>query len=345
LWAPKAAFPHYDLDLGGRMRAVLALAVVAGCGPRAEVSLTRRADPAAPVDLRRAFPPPPEGGAQLVTPEYVIEPSTEVEWCWFSTWTGPTTGLRAQWTYQSPHGHHVVVNATSAPADAYPDGSALDCTDPGALPMTDLQPLLIGGTGNAETPDGPESELVLPDGMAVRLQEGQRIVLQSHYVNTTAEPILVQDALNLALVDPDAVATWTAPFVHLDVDLAVARGHHALEFDCAWQQEVDLLFLAGHLHEHGSAYALTLTPADGGPPRALHEVAEWDPAMRDVPPVTEYAPGELTIHPGDLFTTRCEWDNETDHVLGFPEEMCVTFGMAYPLEAPIVCASGGVAQP
>ena len=40
---------------------------------------------------------------------------------------------------------------------------------------------------------------------------------------------------------------------------------------------------------------------------------------------------------GDVFTTRCAWDNDTDRVLGFPEEMCLTFGMVYPATEPVVC--------
>lgn len=318
------------------MRAIVAVALLAGCS-KDPVDVDGTGPVIEPTDLRRAFPDPPAGGLQWVTPEYVIEPYAEVEYCWFGTYTGPTVGLHAQWTFQSQYGHHVVLNATNAEVDDYPDDTVLDCTDPDALPMTSLDPLLVGGTGSIDAEDGPEGELLLPDGMAVELEEGQRIILQSHYVNVTDAPLLVQDALNLALVDPATVETWTAPFVHVETDLAIAQGHDTLTFDCTWPDDYDLLFLAGHMHEWGSAFEATHTPADGSPETTLYAIEEWDPLFRDTAPVNEYVAGEMSVRAGDVFTTHCEWDNDTDHVLGFPEEMCVTFGMAYPLKVPIVC--------
>jgi hypothetical protein len=318
------------------MRAFCAILVTA-CGADVPVGLTGPVSDEEAIDLRRPFPPPPAGGLRLTTPEYVIEPASEVALCWFSTYVGPTTGIAAQWSYQSPYGHHVVMNATNAGAYDHPDGEVLDCTAADALPMTELQPLLIarGTTSGSEL--GPESEIILPRGMAVELRQGQRLVLQSHYVNPTADPILVQDALDLALADAEEVETWTAPFVHADIGLAIAPGRQELSFDCAWPGPYELLFLAGHLHERGAAFETTMTRAQGGS-RTLYSVDAWDPIYRDAPPVNEYAPGEMSVEEGDVFTTRCAWDNDTDRVLGFPEEMCVTFGMVYPTRVPLLCS-------
>jgi hypothetical protein len=317
------------------MRVFVVLAL-AGCGADVVGGLTDPDPGADPIDLRRPFPPPPASGLRLVTPEYTIPAESEVALCWFSTYVGPTSGIAAQASYQSPYGHHVVLNATNAGAYDHPDGEVLDCTLPDALPMTELAPLLIarGSTSGSEL--GPESEIALPDGMAVELRQGQRLVVQSHYVNPTSDPILVQDAIDLELVVADEVETWAAPFVHVDVGLAIAPGRQEITFDCAWTGSYDLLFLAGHMHEHGAAFETRLARAAGGA-RTLYSVDDWDPVYRDAPPVNEYAPGELSVEAGDVFTTRCAWDNDTDHVLGFPEEMCVTFGMVYPSTEPVVC--------
>lgn len=317
------------------MRILVVLAVV-GCGADVTLDLSEPDPLADPIDLRRPFPPPPATGVQLVTPEYTIAPNTEVAWCWFSTYVGPTAGIVAQASYQSPYGHHAVLNATNAGIYDHADGEIVDCTAPDALPMTEIAPLLIARGTASGSELGPESRIELPDGMAVELRQGQRLVIQSHYVNPTADPILVQDAIDLELVVPTEVTTWAAPFVHADLGLAIAPGRQETTFACAWDASYELLFLAGHMHERGAAFEIGLARAAGE--RTLYAVDDWDPVYRDAPPVTEYAAGEMRVEAGDVFTTRCAWDNDTDHVLAFPEEMCVTFGMVYPSTAPVVCS-------
>ena len=70
----------------------------------------------------------------------------------------------------------------------------------------------------------------------------------------------------------------------------------------------------------------------------IYEIAQWEPEYRDRPPVNEYEDGEFTVQAGDTFTTSCTWDNTTEAPLGFPEEMCVTFGFAYESKLPLICA-------
>ena len=70
----------------------------------------------------------------------------------------------------------------------------------------------------------------------------------------------------------------------------------------------------------------------------------WDPDWRLDPVVTYFAPGEIVVQPGDWFTTTCTWNNTTDHILDYPEEMCSTFGMASPLETAFECYGGVINQ-
>lgn len=291
----------------------------------------------AAVDVRRDFPAPPEGGMQWVSPEYVIPPYSEVQMCSFDTYTGPTVGVSAQWTYQSEGGHHVVLTSTTSSEREFPDGTVFDCTEADDLPMTDLEPLFVGGVIGSEENDYI-GELVLPDGMASQLKEGTRIVLQSHYINTTDEPILVQDAINAAVVEPDQVETWAAPFVHVITEHPIpAGGVFDRQFECAWEDDYEVLFLGGHMHEWGQSFYTDMTTADGKTER-IYEVAEWDALMRDAPPYIDFEPGEFSVKAGDSFTTSCTWNNDTSRVLDFPEEMCVTFGMVYPAKVPVVCS-------
>ena len=83
------------------------------------------------------------------------------------------------------------------------------------------------------------------------------------------------------------------------------------------------------MHEWGTRYeALAGSPENLS---SLLEVNTWLPVFRDEPPVTEW-PLEtpLVLHQGDIVRTVCQLENTTDSPLGFPEEMCATFGYYYP---------------
>lgn len=306
---------------------LLTLLTVTGCSDKA-------ADTAAPfegTDLRQEFPAPPEGGHQWLTPEYVIPAYTEKQFCYFDTYQGEDVGINFQGNYQVPYGHHVLLLATNADEDDFPDGTILDCTDRDVLPMTEIEPIVVGATFEDNV-----GELWLPEGMATKLKSGTRIVLQSHYVNTSAEDILVQDAVNYGYVAEDTVETWAAAFAHTTLDFEIPAGASStIAIDCAFDEDVSVLFLAGHLHELGEAFSVDHVRGDQ--PERIYEITDWDPYYRDVPPVNEYAVGEYPILAGESFTTTCSWTNSTDHAVTFPEEMCATYGMAYPTKVPLIC--------
>jgi len=314
---------------------ILSLAIVActtkpGVGP----DLLGDTGQAQVLDLRTDFPAAPDGGLQLLTPDYTIPAFSERQFCWFSRYDEPDVGIQHQATHQSEYGHHVVLMKTTADEDDFPDDSVFDCTDKSTLPMTDMEPIIFGR--GIDDGDGT-SEITLPEGMAVEFEQDTRVVVQSHYVNPTPDDILVRDAINLGLVPTEQVEIWAAPFAHTALGFEIPAGETAqVSFDCTWGQDATVLFIGGHMHEWGAAFSLDWTHADGT--ERIYEIAEWEADFRDRPPVNEYENGSFTVSEGDTFTTSCSWNNTTDQALGFPEEMCVTFGFAYETKLPLICA-------
>ncbi len=291
-----------------------------------------------PLDMRRDFPTPGPNTLVFESPEYVIPAFSERQMCWITTYDGPAMGITSQVNYQSLMGHHVTVFGTSTPAHQLEDGEIWDCTETNALEMTNMEPIIIGGQIH-EDEQGVINDFYLPEGMAAPLEEGQRIILQSHYLNIRPEPVLVRDAAHLELIEEDAVATWTAPFVNTVTEFAIPPNveEYSLSFDCGWEETFELLYIGGHLHEWGLRFKTEHTNA-AGETEVIYEVDEWEPVLRDAPEYTEYEPGEFVVTPQDTFTTTCTWFNDRDEELEFPAEMCVTFGMAYPSRVPIICA-------
>lgn len=304
---------------------MLALLVLACSDPDTAPPDTEATDV---VDMIVDFPTAPADAIEWVTPDMVIPPQSEVMYCLYDTYDGPTVGMHAQATYQSQFGHHVALNGTSTSALDVPDGTMVDCSGSSNETMADISPLLIGGDIHG---------LTLPEGDAAYLETGKRVVIQSHYVNTSDDAIRVRDAIQISTIPEDEVTTWVAPFVYVDTDDAIPAGEsRTVSFDCAWAQDTSLLYLGGHMHEWGTAFSVDYTPV-GGETSRVYEVADWQPEYRDTPLYDEYAPGEFPVKTGDSFKTTCSWDNTTSEDLAFPSEMCVTFGMYYPGKSPWIC--------
>ena len=294
-----------------------------------------------PEDLVRDFPEAPAQGFALTTPEYVIPGGTEKQFCFITTYEGEDVGITATYNYQTVMGHHVTMFGTSATERDFPDGMSWDCTETEALDMTSMEPIIIGGSIEYDE-GGVLNAFELPEGMAAPLENGQRIVVQSHYVNTKPNPVLVQDQAQVATIPEDEVVTWTAPLVATVTEFEIPANtmDFSLTFDCSYDDSYNLLFLGGHLPEWGKSFKATHTR--GGVSDVVYEVPEWDPVFRDAPMYVSFDEAEFRLEQDDVLTTECVWNNTEDHPLEFPAEMCVTFGMVYPANLPVICNAENV---
>ncbi|MDP2306620.1 MAG: hypothetical protein Q8P18_11415 [Pseudomonadota bacterium] len=308
----------------------LALLALAACGNPA--GITDTADIPA-VDARFTIPAPPEGGLQWVLPDAVIPPSTDSTRCYVDSYDGEDIGVNTITTYQAEgYGHHLLFWTGDVDPELYPDGSVFDCGNPatmsGWMPLFVVHPDRIEGGAVIAMSD-------LPDGMGISLDGGTRLIIQTHYLNTTPDPLLVRDAVNFAVLPEAEVEVWAAAWGHGVTDMPVPPGESSLAFDCTWAEDVNLLWALGHMHQRGTALSLDhVTP--GGTTR-IYDVPEWDPAYRDTPPLLEWDMPGYPVAAGDVFTTRCAWFNETDTELNYPDEMCATTGIAWPSKIPIIC--------
>ncbi|MFN7142153.1 MAG: hypothetical protein ACK4YP_00130 [Myxococcota bacterium] len=274
---------------------------------------------------------PPSGGEQWYGPEAVLQPGEELQYCMFGTYTGPDVGIATYESFQSEIGHHLILLGTTASELDYPDGTVVDCTKTNQM-MTSFEPLI-----NAEPTGAGTSFIELPAGMAVKLDEGQRWVVQAHWLNTTPDPVIVRDVLNMGFVPEESVTTWAAAFALTQVDLSLPpQSPSDLTFDCSFPEEYTLLYLTGHMHEYGERFRFEL--GDGTTMETLYEIPEWDPVYRDAPPLQRFEDGERVFAAGSTLRTTCEWYNDTDEAIEFPNEMCATYGMLYPSTNPVVCS-------
>lgn len=275
--------------------------------------------------------PVPEGGEQWYGPDLILEAGADVQYCTFGTYTGPDIAITSFESFQASPGHHLIILGTTASTVDYADGETVDCTKTNQM-MTSFEPLI-----NAEPIDAGRSEIVLPGGMGVKLNEGQRWVVQSHYVNTTTDRIRVRDVMNIGFAPEEEIEIWAAAFALTQTNLSLPPAQESsLSFDCHFDEQYELMYLTGHMHEYGTEFSFEYGEADTL--ETIYEIPVWQAEYRDRPPLNKYAPGEFLFNPGSTLRTNCTWFNDTDEAIAFPDEMCATYGMLYPSLSPVVCS-------
>lgn len=287
---------------------------------------------AGPVDVRFDPPPAPEDGFQIVTPDLVVPPHADLMFCYVGTYTGPTTGVSFyEWIQDETFGHHVVFG--DGAAFDHPDGSLIDCSE-GASVM-ELPPLLTATV----TAGDYSSTMDLDPGIAVKLETGQRWVIQSHYVNTSDDTLLARDVVNIGTEPVEDVNFWVGSWTFNNSVFEIGpQDTLELRFTCDWPQDAEILAIMGHMHDHGTAIQVKHLHDDSAD--LIYEQLQWDPAWQSDPAFTIFERGELPVSAGDPFELTCSFHNTTDTAVQFPTEMCVAAGLAGPLEAPIECDAG-----
>jgi len=269
---------------------------------------------------------------RIELPTLEIPPGTERFLCYYGTYEGPDSGvvgMNPQLEEDFLH-HSLIKNAIF---DEQEPGTLRDCTAvEDQWPPT---PVLFDALNGAIDESVPS----LPEGIAFRLSSGLRWMVDTHYINTTSEPLCIENNFELELVPDAEVENYASAFA-LDMGAfsLPANQEVTLEFDCAWPVDLTLLSIAGHMHGYGKEFEILFNSGSGF--ETIYRVEDWEPEYGSQSPMTLFSPDGLPVAAGSVVRTRCTWDNTTDGPLSFPNEMCTTFGAAYPLSEALYCDAG-----
>ncbi len=311
------------------LRLLFAIALLAACVEPVDEDAGSR-------DVTVEVPLAEDGRVIWDIPPFEIPPAQEIFMCFFGTWEGPTVGVNSlRVTHPELFHHHSLLK--EATENDPPDGTLLDCT--AASEQWPPRATLFEQVGASPEPD---EWVRLPEGVAFRLEEGQRWQADLHYVNTSTEPVMVNNVFDLGLIPMEEVE-HIAGTINMDVGDLQLPPHEetSLTFACEMPREINVLALGAHMHSLGRSFVVRHW-RDGEDLGLPLDVQEWEPEFRFVPPGREFAPGELTLLPGDVLEPTCTWFNPFDETVAFPEEMCTTFGVGYPIENSFHCDGGGL---
>jgi hypothetical protein len=222
---------------------------------------------------------------------------------------------------QGPAGHHAALYANSKIEDV---GTTRECSDDDMVTVTFLG--AVGGEGTA----GPA--VSLPDGMVFQLPEGQALMANTHYINTTGKAVEGQSVLDVKFADPDPSLIVAGSFAinYLGIQIPPMETYSA-DVSCTVTQKFSFVMYSNHMHRHGTEVFTEVTRADSTTEMISKDDA-WTADLAFNPPFvhwTKEAP--FVLNAGDILHERCTWKNDTSATIAFPTEMCV--GVAYTMEA------------
>ena len=234
---------------------------------------------------------------------------------------------------QSTFGHHEVA-FSYAPQPGDKVGSEVKCmmdnneftsgtTSSGASAQA-LGGAFLGSAG----PRGVASKL--PAGVAFRLQKGQGIVLNLHYINATAAPATGYAYLDLKVAEVDPNRLIAALFVNINSDFTLSPSMQTdSSKDCVAQSDVKLIMVANHMHEYGKHATSAVVRKDTGAVEVLRDDPYWSSDMTNNPTYARWdVANPFVLHTGDTIRTSCSWVNTTTSAITFPREMCITAAFA-----------------
>ena len=191
---------------------------------------------------------------------------------------------------------------------------------PGPINQADAAWLGAWAPGAAQGP--------LPNGLGLRMNAGDVLVLQMHYNSASGATGADQSSIDFTLENEVERTGWIQPFTNIAWVLGGGMDIPAGETGVSHSYEVpaprSLVFHTANLHMHtrGVSGRMAVDRVDGTE-ECLIEIEDWDFDWQRTYVFDE----PKTFDEGDLWKLECSWDNLTDKDMdwgdGTGDEMCL----------------------
>lgn len=281
----------------------------------------------AEVSVELLEPPAPEDGFQLAM-DYTVQAYTEAWKC--AVYRLDTTDFsNVNWIhYQQNYGmHHMTIQTTGFIGGQLEPGM-YDCESL-LLEQMDSTLMIFGTQGDAE------GILQLPEGVAASVPAGIDIIHEIHYVNTTDKSVDLYSRVNAYTISPEEVTDgiWGGNVRDENIHIP-ANSTHSEWTRCVMNRDVDILFLAGHMHKRGIEFSIRMFDGELSGD-IFYSNDDWHN-----PKITQY---ETPIHvpAGQGFEYGCTWNNPTDAPIQYgltaEDEMCNLTFVHTPYDMDALC--------
>jgi hypothetical protein len=243
---------------------------------------------------------------------FTVPPGMEVYKC--QNFANPFGGADAEVSefesHMAPGSHHLLLFYKDVPTD----GALEDCS----------------GLEFAATPYStqlPDDSTTFPAGVAAIIPQTTGLRLQSHYLNTTQDPIVAQVALTFHLAKAGTVDAHAGVLFVIDPNIDVPPNTtQVVKDDCTLPYDMNLIKASSHMHKHGTSFDATIAG------ETVYQTTTWSD------PVPELFDPTKLVHGGDPLSFSCNFLNDSSSTLTFGEsaltnEMCIFVASYYPIPA------------
>lgn len=297
------------------MRTLSLLTLLLACQPRAvtEVALDK-----------------PPSGFQLTIGPFEVPAGSELQDCYY--FRAP----RDAWVHkfeiaQNPGTHHMNMFRVTGPS-AFDDGDVQrGCWD--GLPFQDWG-LVVNAQVHNKTQDGA-FVWELPDGVAAHIEEGELLMVQTHYVNASTQKTATgrgKVVLNFHTMKASDVKAELGTMFANNRNLFLRAGQASTFTSlCTVPSAVTIAAISGHFHSRGQRFSVALANRAGEVTPPVYENDNWDDPLFQI-----YAKKDApVIEAGGGLSYACEFDNPLDFDIVFGphvefEEHCNLFAYYYP---------------
>jgi hypothetical protein len=260
--------------------------------------------------------PPAGRGIQVTTPELVLGPGEETYRCYHLELPLDRAVPVSRLVSRTRGGHHFILYRQDGEASASGTLSNGSC-------KTELSDTWLYG---AFTPD---SELPMPEGVAIPFEARARVQFDMHFVNPSASERRAQVMLNLEFAETAPVEQAGALLTYAAIDIP-PRGERTVRGTCTPPAGVDFFLMTTHTHRRGTL-ATVERWTDGLAGEELVRTEDWAH-----PQVRTWESPFLRFEPGQQFRYSCSFKNAssstiTDGPSAELNEMCMAIAYYYPL--------------
>ena len=302
----------------------LALILAFGCTAKDDPIESR--DEEATPEERPVLTPPEEGEGFQMAMYGTAPPLSEVWLCEVYPLPIEASGLTAVQSveYNQNEGmHHFTLSALGFSLSGTETENPIahgsyDCEDLYSDSTVMEEAIMVfGGQGDAF------GEMAFPEGTVANVPATIDVLHELHYVNPTEETVDVYSEVNAYIIDQSEVekSMWGGSVRDENINIPVADETYEEWSRCEFNEDVEVLVLAGHQHELGTRF--DIAPYDG----ESGEVGDVFFSNDDwhTPMITQYDP-PMMVPAGHGFEWTCAWKNTTGEPVNYgnksTDEMC-----------------------
>jgi hypothetical protein len=266
---------------------------------------------------------PPKDGFQLATDSFAVPAGTEVQRCYFMS--VPGSGTDPIWISRivaavNAGSHHMNVFRvrTILHLDGA-DGSVVDGGECWKSGNWADWPLVVNSQEGGQSVDW-----TLPAGVAHRFAPGERLMLQTHFVNarTQQTPGRGKALVNFVKAAQTAGLQELGTVFATDQNIRICPGDASVAFaqTCRFaRQPVTIIAANGHFHSRGVKFEMFASDAQNQPGAQFYTSTEW------ADPVWVHDLNVPVVQNGGVFF-RCRYSMAASECADPGDHCCATFG-------------------